>query len=44
MVGIVTPEKEARKWGVSARSKGITLIRAFYTYFPVVLAIIYNKE
>ena len=44
MVGLVTPEKEARKWGVSARSKGITLIRTFYAYFPVFLAIIYNRS
>lgn len=44
MVGFVTPKKEARKWGVSARCRGITLIRTFYAYFPVFLAIIYNKE
>lgn len=43
MVGIVTQKKEARKWGISARFTGITLIRVFYTYFAVFLAIIYNK-
>lgn len=44
MVGLVTPEKEARKWGVSARFEGITIIRTIYAYLPVFLAIIYNKE
>lgn len=43
MVGITTPEKGARKKGISARFRRITIIRGENTYLSEFLAFIYNK-